>query len=173
MDRTQQHSELTPRLGRYDIDPEASRITFRTDHLLGLAPVRGTMAVRAGTVTVAEPLAESSVYAEIEAASFRTSNAQRDRAVRSARFLDASRYPALIFRLGALDAAAGAVTGTLTVREVTAPVSLTVEVTEASGDAFNVRARTRIDRTEFGVTALRGLAGRFLRILLEVRCARM
>src|ERR1700729_524275 len=64
MDRTHQQSELTPRLGRYDIDPEASRITFRTDHLLGLAPVRGTMAVRAGTVTVAEPLAESSVYAE-------------------------------------------------------------------------------------------------------------
>jgi polyisoprenoid-binding protein YceI len=173
MDRTQQQSVLTPRLGRYDIDPEASGITIRTDHMFGLAPVRGTMAVRAGTVTVAEPLAESSVYAEIEAASFRTSNPQRDRAVRSARFLDADRHPALIFRLGALDATTGTVTGTLTVRDVTRPVSLIVEVTEASADAFSVTARTRIDRTDFGVTAARGLAGRFLRILLEVRCERM
>jgi hypothetical protein len=39
-------------------------------------------------------------------------------------------------------------------------------------DAFTVRARTRIDRTAFGVTASRGLAGRHLDVTLEIRCVR-
>ena len=34
------------------------------------------------------------------------------------------------------------------------------------------RASTRIDRTEFGVTAYRGVAGRYLDITVEVRCVR-
>ncbi len=34
------------------------------------------------------------------------------------------------------------------------------------------RASTRIDRTEFGVTAYRGAAGRYLDMTVEVRCVR-
>jgi polyisoprenoid-binding protein YceI len=37
---------------------------------------------------------------------------------------------------------------------------------------FTVRASTRIDRTEFGVTAYRGVAGRYLDMTMEVRCVR-
>jgi hypothetical protein len=33
-----------------------------------------------------------------------------------------------------------------------------------------VRATARIDRTEFGVTAYRGLAGRYLDMSVEVQC---
>ena len=36
-------------------------------------------------------------------------------------------------------------------------------------ESFTVRAAARIDRTEFGVTASRGLAGRYLDLTLEVR----
>jgi hypothetical protein len=35
-----------------------------------------------------------------------------------------------------------------------------------------VRATTRIDRTEYGVTAARGLAARHLDVTVEVRCVR-
>lgn len=35
-----------------------------------------------------------------------------------------------------------------------------------------VRASTRIDRAEFGVTAYRGVAGRYLDMTMEVRCVR-
>jgi hypothetical protein len=38
--------------------------------------------------------------------------------------------------------------------------------------SFNARATTRIDRNEFGVTAYRGLAVRYLDMTLEVRCVR-
>src|SRR5215472_7838104 len=62
-------AETTPQLGRYDIDPDQSAVTFRTRHLFGLAPVRGTLAVRGGTVDITEPVTASAVYAEIEAGS--------------------------------------------------------------------------------------------------------
>ena len=91
MQTTHSLAAATPRLGRYQIDPDGSRVTFRTRHLFGLAPVRGSFAVRAGTVDVTEPLTGSRIYTEFEAASFRTGNPLRDAQVRSARFLAAAR----------------------------------------------------------------------------------
>jgi polyisoprenoid-binding protein YceI len=84
-------TRVIPEPGRYDIDTTCSAVTFRTRHLFGLAPVRGSFAIRTGTINVTEPLADSSIHAEIDPASFRTGNGQRDINVRSARLLDADR----------------------------------------------------------------------------------
>jgi polyisoprenoid-binding protein YceI len=170
----------TPRLGRYEIDPARSTLAFRTRHLFGLAPVRGSFAIRGGTVDIAEPFTDSAVHAEIETASFRTRNPQRDAAVLARRVLDAEHHPVISFdsesfgsesfdseRPGTRD-----ITGTLTVRGVTRAVRLQVtDVTLARG-SFTAAATARIDRTEFGVTAYRGLAGRYLDMLMEVQCVR-
>ena len=86
-------TQVTPRPGRYEIDTGCSAVTFRTRHLFGLAPVRGSFAIRTGTIEVAEPLAVSSVYAQIDPASFRTRNARRDTNVRSERLLDRLPVP--------------------------------------------------------------------------------
>jgi len=153
-------TQVTPRPGRYEIDTSCSAVTFRTRHLFGLAPVRGSFAVRTGTADVAEPLADSNVSAQIDPASFRTGNAQRDNYVRSERLLDAGRYPVITFRSEGVDGLA--VAGTLTVRNVTMPVTLSIEQAVVSARSFTVRASARIDRTEFGVTAYRGMAGRYL-----------
>ena len=170
MQTTQQLTQTIPPLGRYRIDPGGSSVTFRTRHLFGLAPVRGSFAIRAGTVDVSEPLASSRIYAEIETGSFRTRNPQRDARVRSARFLAADQYPVLAFSSKGLDGQILA--GTLTVREVTRPVSVRAEVTDVSPRSFTARATVRIDRYDFGVTASRGLAGRYLDVSVEVRCVR-
>ena len=170
METRQDHPATTPHLGRYQIDADGSAITFRSRHLLGLASVRGTFAIRTGTIDVAEPLACSAVYAEIDAASFHTRNVARDASVQAGRFLDAARHPVMTFRSERINDAA--LTGTLTVRGVTRPVSLAVELADVSPRTFTARATTRIDRTEFGVTASRGLAGRYLDLSLEVRCVR-
>jgi polyisoprenoid-binding protein YceI len=161
----------TPKLGRYEIDTTCSTVTFRTRHLFGLAPVRGRFALRAATVDVAEPPTESRVHAEIEAGSFRTGNRPRDTVVRSGRFLDADRHPLMIF--DAARCPGNTITGTLTAHGVTRPVTLTVERLEASPGSFTARATTRIDRTEFGVTASRGMAGRHLDVVLDIRCVRV
>src|SRR5437773_3820626 len=115
-----------PRLGRYQIDVSQSRVTFRTRHMFGLGPVRGTFAIRSGSVDIAEPLADSAVQAEIDAASFRTDNEQRDQSVLSARFLDVAEVPAISFRGGLVSADGTTIHGTLTVRDISRPVSLPI-----------------------------------------------
>ena len=90
--------------------------------------------------------------------------------VRSERLLDADRYPVITFRSEGVDGLA--LTGTLTVRNVTMPVTLSIEQTAVRARWFNARASMRIDRTEFGVTAYRGMAGRYLDMTIEVRCVR-
>jgi polyisoprenoid-binding protein YceI len=162
---------LTPKPGQYAIDPAHSAVTFRTRHMLGLAPVRGTLAVQSGTVDLDGPAAPA-IYAEVDTASFRTGNSQRDRSVRSPRFLDAADHPVMIFRSEHVDTEGQVLTGTLTVRGVTRPVSLSVVHYAPSDGSFTARATARIDRTEFGITAARGLAARHLNVTVEVQCIR-
>lgn len=154
-------------LGKYDIDTSASTISFRTRHLFGLGPVRGTFAVHSGTIDVCDPAANSRVHVQIAANSFDTGNQQRDVTVRSARFLDADRYPYLTFDCERFDDQT--LTGRLTVREVTVPVALTVERHSYDDGVIAARATTRIDRRQFGITAQRGIAGRYLDIVVDVR----
>jgi polyisoprenoid-binding protein YceI len=198
----------TPQPGHYDIDPDRSRVTFATRHLFGLGRVKGSLAVRGGTADVADPVAASAIYAEIETASFRTKSRQRDRSVLSPRFLDPAGHPVMTFRSDRIEAegqgpvtkergidpsgdsrAIGVrgvpggwsappgqpgpvLTGTLTVRGITRPVTLAVTRCEAARGSFTARATTRIDRTEFGITAARGLAARYLDLTVEVQCTR-
>ena len=162
----------TPQPGHYDIDPRRSRVTFATRHLFGLARVKGSFAIRGGTADVADPIAASVIYAEIEAASFHTRNPARDGSVRSPRFLDPAGHPMMIFRSDRIEAENLALTGTLTVRGTTRPVTLAVTRCEVSRGFFTICATTRIDRTEFGITAARGLAARYLDLTVEVQCTR-
>jgi polyisoprenoid-binding protein YceI len=163
-------AQATPTPGWYEIDTSRSAVAFRTRHLFGLAPVRGTFAIRAATIDVAEPVTDSSIHAEIDTASFRTGSEQRDSTVRSARLLDAGQYPVITFR--SVYTGGPELPGWLTVRDVTRPVTVSIERSAVTPESFTARAATRIDRTEFGVTAYRGLAGRYLEMTVEVRCVR-
>ena len=141
-------ARATPQPGRYEIDSSTSAVMLRTRHLFGLAPVRGNFAIRAGTIDVAEPVTDSSIRAEIDTASVRTSNRQRDRAVRSARLLEAGQYPVITLRSELVDGPA--LPGMLTVRDITRPVTLSIGQLTVAPGSFTARATMRIDRTEFG-----------------------
>jgi polyisoprenoid-binding protein YceI len=171
MDRMDSTSRLgVPQLGRYDIDPGASGVTFRTRHLFGLGGVTGTFAIRGGTVDVTEPLNDASIRVEIDAASIASGNPQRDANARSARLLDADRHPVITFTCPGVEGPALA--GTLTVLGVSRPIILTVETCAVAQGSFTAHASARIDRTEFGVTGYRGLAARYLQMAVDVRCVR-
>jgi polyisoprenoid-binding protein YceI len=162
-----------PRIGRYEIDNQASTLTFRSRHLFGLAPVHGTMVISHGVVDVADPITDSSIHVEIDTVSFDTGSGHRDRDVRSARFLDAARYPTMTFTSERLDHSEGRWTlaGTLRVRDVARPVSLAIKrciVQPGTPNSFVVHGSTRIDRTDFGLTAARGMAGRHLDVSLRI-----
>jgi len=162
----QQLSEIRP--GRYVIDPASSAVTFLTRHMFGLGRVRGTFAIRGGAIEVTGEPGEARCYAEIDAASFRTGNPQRDASVRSARLLDTDHHPVIIFEAQRLDGTD--VTGQLTVRGVTRPAAIAAELTGAAPGGFTARGTVRVDRTAFGVTTYRGLAARQLDLIVEVRC---
>jgi polyisoprenoid-binding protein YceI len=161
-----------PQPGHYDIDPDRSRVTFATRHLFGLGRVKGSFAVLQGSADIADPLEVSAICAEINTASFRTNNRQRDRAVLSGRFLDAAGHSVMTFKSAGFTAEDQVLTGTLTVRGTTRPVTLTVTQCEVSRGSFTARATARIDRNEFGITAARGLAARHLDLTVEVQCTR-
>src|SRR5262249_20314316 len=93
-------SEITqaPQLGRYEIDASRSTVRFHTRHRFGIGSVRGTLAIGSGWADTAESFADSAIHAEIDTASFRTGGRQRDQNMRSARFLDAARFPVISFR---------------------------------------------------------------------------
>ena len=158
--------------GHYDIDPSHSRVTFATRHLFGLGQVRGSFAIRGGTADIADPIAASAIYAEIETASFRTNSRSRDCSVLSPKFLDPASHPVMIFRSDQIEAGTQVLTGTLTVRGTAQPVTLTVTECQVSRGSFTAGAAARIDRTEFGVSADRGLAARHLELTVEVQCIR-
>jgi polyisoprenoid-binding protein YceI len=161
-----------PQPGHYDIDPGQSRVTFATRHLFGLGRVRGSFAIRGGTADIADPTGASAVHAEIETASFRTNSRERDSSVLSPRFLDPRRHPVITFESSQIDTRSRVLTGTLTVRDTTRPVTLTVTGCQVSRGSFKASATTRIDRAEFGITAARGLAARYLDMTVEVQCTR-
>jgi polyisoprenoid-binding protein YceI len=82
----------TPRPGRWVIDPAHSTIEVTARHL-ALSTVHGRFRDFSGEIVVAEPLERSRCEAVIDAASIDTANDQRDAHLRSADFLDVTRFP--------------------------------------------------------------------------------
>ncbi|MFF3403445.1 YceI family protein [Streptomyces sp. NPDC002659] len=165
----------TPAPGQYAIDVPHSEITFTTKHMFGLSTVRGSFRLRGGTVSLADPLTGSRVDAVADAASFDTGNKNRDRQVLSKALLDTAGYPDIAFTsTGAeLDeAGAWALPGLLTAHGVRAPVTFTVARAEVDGDEIAVEATATVDRYAHGVTKLKGVAGRHLRLTATVRARR-
>jgi polyisoprenoid-binding protein YceI len=124
------------------------------------------MQVVSGEITIDPAPPQATVIATLDAASFSTGNRTRDRDIRSAKFLDAENHPRIVFRAGTLSNAGGRrmLSGELTVRDVSRPVTLAVGQAEPDGNGFRVRATARIDRYAFGLTAAKGMAARFLDI---------
>jgi polyisoprenoid-binding protein YceI len=169
--------------GRYTIDPERSTVTFTTRHLFGLAPVRGTLALRDGQVEVAGTPGDSAVQARVAVSTFRTGNDARDAAVLSARLLDAEAHPSLTFTSTGLSGLPGepaeprdgshwVLYGELAVRGVSRPVEAQASVLtlDEGGSVLRASARLRVDRYAFGVTGYRGLAARWLTVDIDL-CA--
>ncbi|MCK9929747.1 YceI family protein [Frankia sp. Mgl5] len=145
-------------VGTWTIDPAHSSISFVIRHL-GVSKVRGRFDDFSGSVvTAAHPLG-SSVTATIRTASLNTANDQRDEQVRGADFLNVEVFPEMTFTSTGtqLDGDAYLVDGELSLRGVTRPVVLRLEV-NGFGAGFGgtqvagFSASTEISRADFGVT---------------------
>jgi polyisoprenoid-binding protein YceI len=144
--------------GTWDLDPVHSTIGFVARHLM-VSKVRGHFSkFDAQVVTSADPLA-SSATATIDLSSVDTGNQARDDDLRSQNFFDAATHPKMTFRSTGIRPAGGRfeVDGELTIRGVTRPVTLSVEVNGFGPDPFGgtragFSATGEINRTDFGVS---------------------
>jgi polyisoprenoid-binding protein YceI len=163
------HIEV-PVAGDYRIDPQRSTISFTTRHMFGLAPVRGTFALRDGHIHVADPVEDSTARATISATSFHTGVSARDKTVRSGQYLDVENHPDITFSSTRIEQVDGrwALQGSLAVRGRSQPLQVDVEEVRLDGADLRLRASSRVDRYEFGITAMKGMTGRHLALRLDL-----
>ena len=145
--------------GKYNLDPAHTRIGFSARHAM-VTKVRGAFNEFAGSAYLdeADP-ANSHVELTIKAASIDTRNPDRDAHLRSNDFLAMDDYPEITFRstsVQKLDQDRYAVSGDLTIRGVTKPVTVEFEFTGSAVDPWgNLRlgfeGATTINRKDWGV----------------------
>jgi polyisoprenoid-binding protein YceI len=174
-----------PAAGEYSIDPAHSSVEFVGRHLM-ITKVRGRFPDVSGTISIDEVPERSHVEVEIQVASIDTGNDQRDEHLRSPDFFHVEQHPTISFRSTKVEpgeSGTWAVTGDLSVRDVTRPVTLNVEFEGANASPFGDQrvafsASTDIDREDWGLTwnvALETggvLVGKQVRIELNVQAVK-
>jgi polyisoprenoid-binding protein YceI len=145
--------------GDYTIDPTHTRLGFSARHAM-VTTVRGQFQAFSGTahVDAANP-ANSWVKVSIETASIDTGVADRDGHLKSPDFFDAEANPEITFVSTEVsrDGDDWTITGDLTIKGVSKPVSIEFESTGSARDPFgNLRVgfegATSINRKDWGLT---------------------
>ncbi|GGF57876.1 polyisoprenoid-binding protein [Marmoricola endophyticus] len=139
--------------GSWTIDPSHSEVAFRVRHLVG--KVRGQFDTFHGTLTTGATPAETTANATIDLNSVNTGDEGRDGHLRSADFFDVETHGQMTFTSTSFDGEKAV--GELTIKGVTKPVELDVEVNGIGGDPWGgtrigIDATTTITRQDFGVS---------------------
>ena len=145
--------------GAYTIDPSHSRLGFSARHAM-VTTVRGSFGAFEGTAQVDTTTpSSSSVNLTIQTASIETGAEDRDGHLRSADFFDSETYPTITFVSTKVerDGSDWEITGDLTIKDVTKPVTIAFEETGSAQDPFgNTRigfeGATSINRKDWGLT---------------------
>ncbi len=145
--------------GTYSIDPAHTRLGFVARHAM-VTKVRGAFTEFSGTahVDTADP-SKSSVSITIVADSITTGQQQRDDHLRSGDFFDSEEHPEITFVSTSVDRDGDewTVTGDLTIKGVTRPVSVPFKYTGSAKDPYrNIRigfeGEGTINRKDWGLT---------------------
>ncbi|HYQ47966.1 MAG TPA: YceI family protein [Thermodesulfovibrionales bacterium] len=148
-------------MSTWTIDPDHSVAAFAVKHLK-VAYVRGQFNRISGTITFdPSDIAGATAEATIDASSLITGIRKRDDHVMSADFIEASTFPFIAFRSTKVEAAGGSrakMTGDLTIRGITKPVTLDVEFAGPVKSPFGgeitmgFSAAAVVDRFAYGVS---------------------
>jgi polyisoprenoid-binding protein YceI len=164
--------------GTWQIDPNHTAAQFSVRHL-GVSTVRGAFTKVTGTVKhdPADPTKDS-IDVTIDANSVDTRVEMRDNDLRSARFFDVQKYPTMTFHSKSVKVSGAGklqITADLTIHGVTKEVVLDVDgPTEAikdpmgKGQRMGASATTKVNRQDFGVSALPGVVGDEITITIDV-----
>jgi polyisoprenoid-binding protein YceI len=170
---------------KWAIDPSHSEIQFKVKHLM-ITTVTGTFKDFSAEVELeGDDLNNAQVSFWANTPSIFTNDEKRDGHLRSGDFFDSEKFPKLRIKSTRIEGSGNdwKVTGDLTIKDVTKPVTLDVEWSGQAKDPWgNTKAGLnlsgKIDRKEFGLTWNAALeAGGVLvsdevRILAEVQLAK-
>jgi len=139
--------------GSWTLDASRSAIGLRSKSMWGLAPVKGTFREVTGSGTVAAD-GQVSGTVTVTAASVDTKIAKRDTHLRSADFFDTGNHPHITFRVERITPSRQGVTvtGALTVRDRTRPVTFDATISAADRDEVWLDAEVQVNRADFGLT---------------------
>lgn len=175
-------TDTLPEKGTWNLEPAHSSAQFSVRHL-GLSKVRGHFEALEGTLEIGDDPTESVVDVTIDASSISTNQTDRDNHLRSGDFLEVERYPTIHFRSTSIerDGDEWKMTGDLTIRDTTKPVTIDVEYLGMGDDPFGMGTRaafegsTEIIRHDYGLTwegpqqAGGALVGKKVRIELDAQ----
>jgi polyisoprenoid-binding protein YceI len=143
----------------WQIDPMHTQVEFSAKHF-GMMTVRGHFR-EVSTSGEVDPsnLGNAHIEATINVASLTTNNPQRDNDLRSSYFLELDKYPTITFRSTRIEPAGQDqfhMTGDLTVKGITRPVTLEVQRygeinDERMGHRVAFSAEGQINRKDFGM----------------------
>jgi polyisoprenoid-binding protein YceI len=143
--------------GTWEIDPVHSEVGFIARHMM-VSKVRGRFTSFSGELVLAEDPLQSSVAATIDLTSIQTGNEQRDQHIRSADFFEVDKYQTMTYRSTGVRAEGDhfVLEGELTLKDVTRPVELILELNGFGPDPFGgtragFTAAGEINRRDFGV----------------------
>ncbi|MGW0394232.1 YceI family protein [Streptomyces sp. NPDC003042] len=146
--------------GNYTLDPAHTQIGFVARHAM-VTKVRGAFNEFEGTAYLhGEEPAKSSVSVIVKSASIDTRNEQRDGHLRTNDFLDAPNFPDITFVSTGVEQLGGSdfqVTGDLTIKDVTRPVTIDFAFQGSAMDrSGNLRVgfegSVPISRKDYGIT---------------------
>jgi polyisoprenoid-binding protein YceI len=144
-------------VGTWDIDPAHSTVGFSVRHMM-VSKIRGHFREFSGEIVTAEDPTQSSVTARIDMDSIDTRQEQRDAHIRSADFFDVGNHTEMAFRSTEVrtDGADWHIVGDLTIKGITKPVKLELELNGfgpdgSGGTRAGFSAKTEISRKAFGV----------------------
>jgi polyisoprenoid-binding protein YceI len=156
--QTTPETQALPQTGTWNLDTTHTDVSFTARHLM-VTKVRGRFPVIEGAVTIAENPLESSVVAVIDVAGVNSGEPGRDDHLRNADFFDVEKYPTMTFRSTKVEASRGGdykLTGDLTIKDVTRPVTLDLEYLGTIASPFGdtragFSASTEISRKDWGL----------------------
>ena len=143
----------------WKLDASHSTVEFVAKHMM-ITTVKGRFADVTGTIVADEVnIGDSNVEVTMQAESLDTRTGERDAHLRSPDFLDVDRYPTITFRSTSVRGTKEKfqVTGDLTIRDVTKPITLDVEFGGEGKDPWggtraSFSAHGKFDRRDYGLT---------------------
>lgn len=159
MTATAQAAPTTGARTQWKLDATHTSVEFSAKHLM-ITTVKGRIADVEGTIEIDEKNPKnSSVDAVLKAASIDSRTTQRDDHLRSGDFLNVEKFPEIRFRSTKIEGGREEfkLTGDLTIRDVTKPITLDVTFEGETkdpwgGERAGFSAKGKFDRRDFGLT---------------------